>query len=59
MRFARKCALYVHFKQQIFYRGYINRKNIENSQYVVNMKAIGVVVIGQTVIYLSIYRGPW
>ena len=43
-RFAYEYALYVHFLNN-FAVVYIHRQNIENRQYLVKMKAIGVVLV--------------
>ncbi len=50
-RFGHECALYVHFSQQIFYCLHkFKKKTIENRQHLVNMKAIGVVVMSESAI---------
>ncbi len=56
MRLAYKCTLYVHFPNK-FSIVYINQENIENRQYVVNMKAIGVEGI-ENLQSLFLYRDP-
>ena len=38
--------VYVHFTQQILY--IMNQQNIDDKKYVVNMKAIGVVVMTES-----------
>ncbi len=53
MRFAHECALNTHLNLQIFY---CLHKSIEyqDRQYVVNMKAIGVVVMTQSAMTLPL-----
>ncbi len=56
MRFPHNCSLYVHFSQQIFLCWHQLTQKIENRQYLVNMKAVGVVVTTSSAVTFPLPR---